>query len=139
MKTIPSCLELVETVVYDPEPMYFYRATEESITRGQFTLNKFEEAYAAKARSEYYLQKYPQLYAYALADYVRTGIMKVWHSRGIASCKQQRKALIRDLRTSIPREAVRLLSKNGQIKYYCLKFSLPLFHLAMKLNQISKK
>lgn len=139
MKTIPSCLELVDTVVYDPTPTYFYRATEQSITRGQFNPNKFEEAYAARARAEYYAEKYPQLYLYAIADFARTGIMKVWNSRGVASCKEQRKALIRELRTVVPGEAVRLLSKNGQIKYYTLKFSLPLFHLAMKLNEVVKK
>ena len=139
MKTIPSCLELVDTVVYDPTPTYFYRATEESITRGQFNPNKFEEAYAAKARAVYYAQTYPQLYSYALADYARTGIMKVWFSRGVSSCKEQRKALIRDLRTGIPRDAIRHLSKNGQIKYYTLKYSLPLFYLAMKLNEAVQK
>ncbi len=138
MKTIPSCLELVDTVVYDPTPTYFYRATEESITRGQFNPNKFEEAYAAKARAKYYATKHPQLYSYAIADYARTAIMKVWLSRGVDSCKQQRKALIQDLRTGVPAEAIRLLSKNGKIKYYTLKYSLPLFYLAMKLNDIVK-
>ena len=139
MKTIPSCLELVDTIVYDPTPTYFYRTTGESITRGQFNPNKFEEAYAAKARAEYYAQKYPQLYSFAIADYARTGIMKVWLSRGVASCKQQRKALVHDLRTGVPNTAIKHLSKNGQIKYYTLKFSLPLFHLAMKLNELIKK
>lgn len=139
MKTIPACLELVDTLVYDPTPMYFYRMTGESITRGQFDPQKFEEAYAAKARAEYYQKKYPQLYEAALSDFVRTGIMKVWFSRGIPSCKAQRKDMIRQLRGNIPTGAIRLLSRNGQIKFYTLKYCLPLFHLAMAINERKTK
>lgn len=139
MKTIPHCLELVDTLVYDPTPSYFYRVTEESITRGQFNANKFEEAYAAQARADYYAKKYPQLYEAAVSDFVRTAIMKVWFSRGVPSCKAQRKDLIRQLRGNIPKGAIRCLSRNGQIKFYTLKYSLPLFHLAMAINEWKEK
>lgn len=139
MKTIPYCLEMIDTLVYDPTPSYFYRVTEESITRGQFNANKFEEAYAARARADYYAKKYPQLYDAAMSDFVRTAIMKVWFSRGIPSCKTQRKELIRQLRGDIPKGAIRHLSRNGQIKFYTLKYSLPLFHLAMAINELKEK
>ena len=139
MKTIPKCLEQVDTVVYDPSPMYFYRMTNESITRGQFRPRMFEEAYAAKKRAEYYAEKYPEIVDAAIGDYIRTSIMKVWMSRGTPDCKEQRKALIKEMRGKFPKAAVKSLSRNGQIKLYALRMGLPIFYLAMWLNDLRVK
>lgn len=136
MKTIPKCLELVDTVVYDPYPMYFYRMTDESITRGQFQPRMFEEAYAAKARAAYYREKHPENYDAAVADYIRTSIMKIWHSRKSPACKEQRKALIREMRGDLPKAAIKCLSRNGRIKLCALRLGVPIFHLAMSANGV---
>lgn len=139
MKTLPKCLELIDTAVYDPTPMYFYRMTQESITRGQFHPRMFEEAYAAKARAEYYAKKHPENYDAAMADYIRTGIMKIWESRKNPACAPQRKALIREMRSALPDDAIGCLSKNGQIKLRALRLGVPVFYLAMTLNELIRK
>lgn len=139
MKTTYKCLEQADTVVYDPEPVYYYRMTATSITRGQFQLRMFEDAYASKKRAEYYAEKYPEIYAPALAEHIRISLLKIWMSRGTPSCKEQRKALIREMQGKLPKDAIKSLSRNGQIKLHALRIGVPVFYLAMKLNELTRK
>ena len=139
MKIMPKCLEAIDTAVYDPHPMYFYRMTDTSITRGQFKPSMFEEAYAAKKRAQYYAEKYPEIQNAAVADYIRTSIMKIWFSRKSPDCDKQRKELIQEMKKPLPADAVSLLSRNGQIKLHTLRMGLPVFYLAMTLNELKNK
>lgn len=139
IKTIYKCLELADTIVYDPRPVYIYRMTTDSISRGHFHPRMFEDAYAAKVRADYYKEKYPELYDYAFAEYIRISIVKIWHSRSSAECKAQRKALIQQLKGALPTGAIQRLSRNGRIKLYALRLGIPVFTLVMTLHELTRK
>ncbi len=139
LKTTYRCLELVETVAYDPTPVYFYRMTDSSITRGQFHPRLLEDVYATKARARYYQEKYPALYEDAVADYIHICLFKIWLSRRSKACRSQRRALIREMKGTLPPGAVQKLSTNGRIKLRALRLSVPLFYLAMALNEWRQK
>lgn len=138
-KTSYKCIDLVDTVVYDPHPVYIYRMTDSSITRGQFHPRMFEDAYAAKSRADYYQEKYPMLYGYAYASYIWICLFKIWQSRGTSSCDEKRNALISEMKGSIPTPAVNLLNLQTKIKLYALRIGTPVFYFIMKLIEFVKK
>lgn len=139
IKTSYKCLEKADIIAYDPRPAYIYRMTEDSISRGQFHPRMFEDAYAAKTRAEYYKEKYPDLYPYALAEHIRISLIRIWQSRKAPSCQLQRKALIQQMQQHLPAEAVQCLSKNGRIKLSALRLGTPVFHLIMQLHECIRK
>ncbi len=139
LKTCYKCIELADKIVYDSTPMYFYRMTEKSITRGDFHPRMLDDVYATKARADYYREKYPDLYDDALAEYIHICLLKIWMSRKSACCAEQRKEMIRQMKGPLPVGAVNKLSRNGRIKLYTCRISVPLFNLAMALNEMISK
>lgn len=137
-KTIHKCLELADQVVYTSQPMYIYRQTEQSISRGDFHPRMFEDAYAAKARSAYYLEKYPQIYDYAVASYIRVCLVRIWMSRNSAACATQRRGLIREMRGKLSAGAVRMLEKSYRVKLAALRISAPLYYGIILAHQLIK-
>lgn len=138
-KTSYKCIDQIHTVVYDPCPVYIYRMTENSITRGQFHPRMFDDAYAAKDRADYYQEKHPELYGYAVASYIWTCLFKIWESRGTHSCDEKRNALIAEMKGSLPVSAIKLLSLQSKVKLYALRIGTPVFYLVMRLIALIKK
>ena len=138
-KTSYKCIDLVDTVVYDPHPFYIYRMTDSSITRGQFHPRMFEDAYAAKARAVYYQEKYPTLYGHAFSSYIWTCLFRIWQSRNTPSCDEKRNALIAEMKGNLPAPAVKLLNIQNKVKLYALRIGTPLFYFIMKLIELLKK
>lgn len=139
MKTIHKCLELSDTIVYTPEPVYIYTMTPESISRGTFQPRMFEDAYAAKARADYYADKYPQLHQYAAAHYIYVYLHRIWQSRNTPSCDNTRKSLIRHLKGKLPEGAVSCLNRNNRFKLMALRISVPLYYFLMYLTEFAKR
>lgn len=128
-------LDAAKYIVYIPEPMYIYRETVGSITRGDFQTRKFEFVEAAKERIVYYSQKHPEICNYAVADYVRASLLLIWQSRNSYESAEYRSELIREMKGYLPKEAVALLNKKNKIKLYSLRTNLYLFYLAMITNE----
>lgn len=133
MDIMSRCLELAETIVYDPVPFYHYSQVGESIIRGKFNLKRFTEADIALERAEDYKHRYPELYFSALAAYISICLNIIHKSKGAEECKSRRLQLIKDIRKKQPKEAIALLRKNDKIKYRMFRFSPFLYEIMMGL------
>lgn len=138
MELVPQCLEKAQTVVYHPEPYYHYRQTGSSTIRGEFTPGRFAEADVALKIARDYEKRYPTLYPRAMAYYISVSLTIIHRSRKAKACVTLRKALIRSLRSRLPREAVAKLRQITKLKLCALKLGTPAFELMMNAIDLVK-
>lgn len=131
MEILPKCVEQAERIVYDPTPCYHYIMTTESTIRGAFNLRRFAEADVAWEKAEDYRTRYPELYDQAMGSYIAVCLNVIHLSAGVVSCAQRRKALIRQLRGSLPRSAIQTMRRNDRIKLLALRISPAAYGLLM--------
>lgn len=130
MELIPRCLEQAELVVYDPTPFYHYNQTEESTTRGVFSLARMAEADVTYARTRICQSKYPSLYEDAMCVHIMVCLTMIRESRGIEECAEKRRDLISQMRAKLPAKAIQGLSGKDWLKLRILRFS-PAIHDGM--------
>lgn len=130
MELMPKCMALVNRVAYDPSPMYHYIIAGESITHGTFKKSRFTEAKISHDHIQHY-QAYPQLYPYAVAKHVEICMNLVQASSVSHEFDQERKALIREIRSYKMPLYFRLLDKKNQFKRLLFAISVPLFIFIM--------
>lgn len=128
---MPYCLERAERVVYDPAPLYHYRMTDSSTTRGAFKESRFLEAEISRERIRYYQKKYPQLVDYALAAHAEICLLLIITSIGIPEFAGQRSALIREQKAVITAKAFRVMKRNNKIKFLLFRLNADLFSRLM--------
>lgn len=138
MEVIPKCLETIDLAVYDPTPYYHYDQSGESTTRGQFNAQRLIEADVAYARAQLCKEKYPELYDDAMRLYIMVCLSVIHLSRGIPSCRQGRKDLIRKMKGQLPEGAVATLSRKDKVKLQALRIGAPVFDALMVLNDLRK-
>ena len=126
MELMPKCMAQVERVVYDPAPVYHYIIAGESITHGTFKKSRFTEAKLSGEHVKLY-QAYPELYPYAVAKHVEICMNLVQASAASPEFAEERKSLIRDIRTYKISSYFRFLDRKDQIKRILFAISVPLF------------
>ena len=134
MEIIPQCVEKAQRVVYDPAPKVHYNQTQESTIRGEYNPARFAEADIALAKVLDYKDRYPQLYADAMANYISICLNCIYLSRKNPTCDPRRKALIQQMRYGLKSEDTGCLSRNGKIKLFSLRLAVPIFYLLMALK-----
>ena len=135
---MPGCLEQSPVIPYTPRPMYHYQMTASSITRGGFRPNHFTESRLSRKRMAYYQEKYPDIYPYAVAGHADICLNVVDLSTGIAECAEERKLLMKELRTLVKPTVFRYLSRNNKIKYILFRISPKLLVWFMNRYRKSK-
>ena len=124
---VPQCIELADTVVYDPLPLYHYVIDGESVTHGAFKKSRFTEAQVSRNLMAHYQEHYPSLYPYALAKHAEICMNLVQASAASPEFAEERESLIRDIRTYKISSYFRFLDRKDQIKRILFAISVPLF------------
>lgn len=130
---MPSCLLKAHKIVYTPIPYYHYYMSEGSITRAVCSPSRFTESDLSRERIKFYKKNCPEYYYDAIANHIEICLQLVVSSSGISSCKNQRKALIYELKQSLPNEAVQRLSKKNKMKLNLFNFNVWVYCRIMKI------
>lgn len=128
---VPQCIELADTVVYDPLPLYHYVIDGESVTHGTFKKSRFTEAQVSRNLMAHYQEHYPSLYPYALAKHAEICMNLVQASAADNAFAEERKDLIAEVRAMKKRRFFRFLDRKNQFKLILFSLSVPLFVRAM--------
>lgn len=124
---IHRCLSRVNSVVYTAEPMYCYYMSQDSTTRSAFKVKQFDFAKAGKNRLDFYLEKSPQNYKYALSRYLTVSLDILWRSHTDHSCRKQRTIFIRELKKFIKGCPDVPMTRNTRIKLLALQLGFPVY------------
>ncbi len=139
MELIPRCLEQAELVVYDPKPFYHYNQTDESTTRGVYSLARMAEADVTYKRACMCQSKYPSLYEDAMRVHIMVCLSILPESRGIQECAAKREELIRQMRGALPAGSIQGLSEKDRLKLRVLRFSPQLYDLILAVKKTIKR
>lgn len=120
MEMAPKCLELAQKVTYDPYPYYHYMMTPDSTLRGTYSPRLMRSADIAREKAQYYKEKYPELYTEAMVQYVYVADDVIMRAEGIEECRERRSQIMRQLRRSVPKEAMQRLRRANKLKMTAL-------------------
>ncbi len=131
---MPLCFEKIETVIYDPTPMYHYFMSEQSITRGNFKESRFTESDISRRHIAYYEKKYPELKVYAVAKHVEICLVIIYASSKAKEFASKRKELVSEIKSFRMGSFFKLLDKKNKIKYLLFKINVGLYVFLMDIK-----
>lgn len=136
---MPQCIEKAEKVIFTPAPFYHYVMTEQSIMRGAFKESRFTEAEISRNHMQYYKEKYPELYNYAVAKHVEICLVLIHASSQCGNFEEKRKQIITEVKKSDFKTVFELLDTKTKIKYVLSKINIKLYIFVMDLWNKSKE
>ncbi|MBQ7288602.1 MAG: glycosyltransferase [Clostridia bacterium] len=135
---MPLCVEAAESVVFCPSPFYHYMMTAESITRGAFKESRFTETDISRRHLQFYKEKYPSLYAYALAKHIGLCLIIIDDASKDRAFSEKRASLIKEVKSFKISDFFKVLDKKSKIKFLLLKINVRLYILFMDLYRMYK-
>ncbi len=124
---MPSLIDSVESVVYNPCPYYHYMMTDESITRGEFKERRFILAEISRKNLLFYKEKYPELTLIAEAKHIELCIDLIYYAAKGCKKHTKRKEIISEIKKYSIRSLFNMDGNKNKLKFLLFKLNVSFY------------